>query len=227
MGKRHSATTKSRFAKIAAVLAVVVPVATAVYGAANLWLSFVQARALIDIDIGYQPNPPIPGKRVYVRLILRNIGHSVATIEGMAADRVLGFPHDPVYKPAEVPPVEIGHGDARRIISNLGTVPLILTQSELNSLKVIGFVKYSDPFSFFFRSTVIRYCYAWDTQDRGGAFGTCPDKNNSETYRYLIVDGLNIETVPMISISPQTLTSSNVARIPDPNYPIQKLETEP
>jgi len=116
-----------------------------------LWVALQGDRAFVSISaVEFDPPVPLADKRVRIAITLKNSGRSYAKIEGMATDRKNELPAVPKYEVANITPVDIPVGEELRIISDVGVVPLVFTQHELDSLKneeksfrIVGFVEYS------------------------------------------------------------------------------------
>jgi hypothetical protein len=223
-----------------AVLASVVVAVLALVPVAGLYNSMNSDRAALTISaIGFEPFPLVANERVLIVISFKNTGKNYATIDAVATDRVKNkLPDNPIYEPARIPRTSIAGGEELQIISDLGDQPLILTQSQINSLsapatplKFIGFIKYTDQkHPWILGGGVVRFCYLWDPKvTSADNFSACNEGQYTERYDYWLFDNrLKIREVPMITVGTQTLTPITASpKFPDPKYPIKKLEIRP
>jgi hypothetical protein len=202
-------------------------------GLVTTWIAWTADRAFVTIPrVAFVPVVPIVDTPVRVEFSLRNGGRVPATILGMATDRFDDASAQGRYGYARIGAEEIPAGESVRIISDLGTKPLIFNALQLaafrdgrEEFKIVGFVKYSDAVSTLLGNTVLGYCFVWDAHDTPtGNFSSCSDGRYNFRRRYWLNDGLSMRDVTGGSqaVSPTTVPPS----WPDPRYPPQTLEIE-
>jgi hypothetical protein len=199
-----------------------------------LWFTLQRDHASLSItNVAFEPSPLMKNERERVAITLKNSAGNYGIIEGAAFDRVDELPDTPIYNPAIIAPAQIGGGGELRIISDVGTKPLIFTPAEIASLKsgrtefkMAGFIKYSDRY-WFLGGSVIGFCYVWDPKDTAaGNFSACPEKSYTYAYNYWFFDGISIHEVPMVTVGVQVVSPTAAPiRFPDSRFPIQTIET--
>jgi hypothetical protein len=206
----------------------------AVVAFVNVW---EPDRALLSIEnLALEPENPQPEERFRLVITLKNTGKHPATMRGVATDRVGKLPVKPKYGWAAITPTSVPGGDELRVLSDLGTTPLVFTPEIRAALTggnptfgVAGFVHYYDTFNYFFGGSVLGFCYVWDPKDtRSGRFSACPEQAYTYSRRYWLFDGIDRDPMPAIDTGlVQTSSPTTLApRVPDYRR-IQTLQTRP
>ena len=204
--------------------------------AAALWFTLQRDRAALTIS-SVDFDPPLAADHpVRIALVLKNSGQDYATITGAATDRVSAqLPDQPIYDVARIAPARVPGGGELRLISDLGTQPLIFSQAEIDSLKAgtsalkfTGFIEYRDKY-WFLGGSVVGFCYVWDPRDADtGNFSVCSEAKYTYSYNFWFLDGIQRRELPMMTVGPQTVSPTTAPlRIPDPRFPIKNIETGP
>jgi hypothetical protein len=222
--------------KIAAALSLV-PLVGLLVTLVALYNSMDSDRADLTIaEIGFEPYPLVAKQRELIVITVKNTGRNYAIIDAVATDRVKNKLHDsPTYEPARFTPSNIAGGGELQFVSDLGDQILSFTQAEVDSLnastttfKMIGFIKYTDQkHPWILGGGVVQFCYVWDprltTVDK---FSACNEKQYTERCNGWFCPRLKIREIPMITVGTQTVSSTVVSpKYPDPNYPIQQIQT--
>jgi hypothetical protein len=226
-----TATVVSRFkAVVAAVVA-----AFLALGGIGIFGLLADRASLSISNVEFEPSIPLADSRMRLAITIKNSGRHSATIEEVATDRADHLPTEPQYEFAQITPVAIPPGGKLRLITDLGTKPLVLTQLELNSIKderasftIDGFIKYSDIFNWILGNAVLGFCYVWDPKDtRVGNFSVCQERQYTYSYHYWFRDGIRHHEIPMVTIGIQTVSPTTAPlKVPDPRFPIKQVDTE-